>query len=355
MEDVCCAGSGTKQQQPAVRREGEMNKRKLGSFALWAMLLALSMPAEAQQPKKIPRIGFVSGRSTPTSATPDSSAEAFRHGMRDLGYIEGKNISVEYRYAEGKPDRFPGLVAELVRVKIDVIVSPSLPAVRAAEQATGTVPIVMLVTSDPVAAGLVDSLARPGRNITGLYRLTRDLSGKRLELLREAIPGIGRIGVISDGQGEGSAIALKEYETAARALELQFQSLEISGREPGLERLFRAAAKARVGALITVRTLVLVSYEKNIAELAIKNRMPSMFEEREAVEVGGLISYSSNEAENFKRVAVHVDKILKGTKPADIPVEQPTKFEFVINLKTAKQIGVTIPPNVLARADRVIR
>jgi putative tryptophan/tyrosine transport system substrate-binding protein len=275
--------------------------------------------------------------------------------MRDLGYIEGKNISVEYRYAEGKPDRFPGLVAELVRVKIDVIVSPSLPAVRAAEQATGTVPIVMLVTSDPVAAGLVDSLARPGRNITGLYRLTRDLSGKRLELLREAIPGIGRIGVISDGQGEGSAIALKEYETAARALELQFQSLEISGREPGLERLFRAAAKARVGALITVRTLVLVSYEKNIAELAIKNRMPSMFEEREAVEVGGLISYSSNEAENFKRVAVHVDKILKGTKPADIPVEQPTKFEFVINLKTAKQIGVTIPPNVLARADRVIR
>jgi ABC-type uncharacterized transport system substrate-binding protein len=322
---------------------------------LYAMLFALCVPASAQQAAKMPRIGFVSGRSAPTPTNPDASAEAFRQGMRELGYVEGKNISVEYRYAEGKVDRFPDIVPELVRLKVDIIVSPSLPAIRAAKQATNTIPIVMVVTTDPVAAGLVDSLARPGGNITGFYRLTRDLSGKRLELLREAIPGTARVGIIRDTQVEGSAIGFKEYETAAHALKVQLQALEVSGPKPDLEGVFQAAAKGRVNALITIRSAVLVSYEKKIADLATKNRMPSMFEEREAVEAGGLISYSANEAENFRRVAVHVDKILKGAKPADLPVEQPTKFELVINLKTAKQIGLTIPQSVLYRADRVIK
>jgi putative ABC transport system substrate-binding protein len=332
-----------------------MKKAALSSIAAATLVLVLGVAADAQQSKKAARIAFVSGRSAPTPANPDHSAQAFRRGLGELEYVEGKNISVEYRYAEGKLDRFPGIAAELLQLKVDVIVSPSLPAVRAAKQATSTIPIVMVITSDPVEAGIVDSLARPGGNITGLYRLTRDLSGKRLELLRETIPGVARVGVISDTQGEGSAIALKEYETAARALKLQLQLLEVSGPNPHVEGVFKAAAKGRVGALITVRNLVLVSYEKNIADLAIKNRIPSMFEEREAVEAGGLISYSANEAEIYKRAAVHVDKILKGTKPADIPVEQPMKFELVINLKTAKAIGLTVPPNLLVRADKVIK
>jgi len=269
--------------------------------------------------------------------------------------VEGKNIVVEYRYAKGKLDRAPGLVAELVQLKVDVLVAGFLPGIRAAKEATKTIPIVMVLSVDPVATGIVDSLARPGGNITGLTRLTRDLSGKRLELLTEAVPGISRVGVLWDANAPAPAIAFKEYETAARALKVKLQSLEVRGPDPDLEVAFQAAAKGGAKALITVRNPVLNRYTKRIVDLAIKNRLPSMYERSDSVEAGGLVSYSANDAENFKRAAYFVDRILKGTKPADLPVEQPMKFELVINLKTAKQIGLTIPQSVLYRADKVIK
>jgi putative ABC transport system substrate-binding protein len=337
-------------------REKNMNK-KIFVLALCAMLFALSSVARAQQTKKIPRIGYLS--ATGDSNNPNPNVEAFRQGLRDLGYIEGKNILVEYRYLEGKVDRLPGFVAELVQLKVDVLVSPIDTAIRAAKQATTTIPIVMVITGDPVAFGLVDSLARPGGNITGLTRLTRDLSGKRLELLKEAVPRITRVGVLWSGtnlSGSRRAPGIRDYEAAARELEIQLQSLEVrSPNNPDFEAAFRDAAKGHASALITIRATVLSRYPKRIADLAIKNRLPSMFESSDYVEAGGLMSYSAIEVESFRRAAIYVDKILKGTKPADLPVEQPTKFEFVINLKTAKQIGLTIPPGVLARADKVIR
>jgi putative tryptophan/tyrosine transport system substrate-binding protein len=318
-----------------------------------AALLLTAFFAEAQQPGKIPRIGWVSGSGDLN--TPGPQVEAFQQGLRDLGYVEGKNIVVEYRYAEGKMDRIPSLVAELVQLKVDVFVSPNGPAILAAKQATKTIPIVMVVVLDPVATGMVDSLARPGGNITGVSTLNRELSGKRLELLKEAVTRISRVGVLWDVNAPGLKLGFKAYEGAARVLKIQLQSLEVRGPDPDLEVAFQAAVKERVNAVITVRTAVLNRYPRRIADLAIKNRLPSMYEQSQYVEAGGLMSYSTNDAESFKRAAVYVDKILKGTKPADLPVEQPMKFEFVVNLKTAKQIGLAIPPNVLARADRVIR
>jgi putative tryptophan/tyrosine transport system substrate-binding protein len=328
-------------------------KKKITVLTLFAMLLALRVSAEAQQPKKIPLIGFVSGSGDPSN--PGPLVDAFRQGLRELGYNEGKNVLVEYRYAEGKSERVVSLVVELVQLKVDVLVSSQLPGVRAAKQATNTIPIVMVVTVDPVATGLVNSLAHPGGNITGLTRLTRDLSGKRLELLNEVVPRISRVGVLWVALSPDSTSAFKEYEAAAHALKIPLQSLEVSGPNPDLEGAFREAGKRRVSALITLQGTLFNRYPKRIADLAIKNRLPSMFETSSFVEAGGLVSYSSIDAENYRRAAVYVDKILKGAKPADLPVEQPTKFEFVINLKTAKQIGVTIPPNVLARADKVIK
>jgi putative tryptophan/tyrosine transport system substrate-binding protein len=324
-------------------------------LALSALLLALSFPAEAQQSTKIPRVGFLLQRVSPTPTTPEPFADAFRQGLRDLGYIEGKNIQVEYRYGEGERDRIPRQVAELVQLKVDVLVVRSLPAIRAAKQATKTIPIVMVTTQDPVATGLIDSLARPGANITGLTGLTRELSGKRLELLKEAVPGMLRVGVLGEASTSVAAIAFKDYEAAARALKIQFLSLEVRGPSPDYEGAFQAAAKRRASAIITVTGPLTSSYPKRIADLAIKNRLPSMHEGRQLVEAGGLMSYSSSDTESFRRAAIYVDKILKGAKPADLPVEQPTKFELIINLKTAKQIGLTIPPNVLARADKVIK
>jgi ABC-type uncharacterized transport system substrate-binding protein len=327
--------------------------KKVIRLILSAMLFALSFPADAQQPAKVPRIGYVSGTGDPK--TPGPQVEAFRRGLLDLGYIEGKNIQVEYRYVEGKLDRVPSLVTELVQLQVDVLVTGNSSAIRAARQATKTIPIVMVVVEDPVAAAIIDSLARPGGNITGLTTLARDLSGKRLELLMEVMPGISRVGVLWAVDNQPAALGFKEYEVAARALKTKLQSLGVKGPNPDLESAFQAATKGRVSALITIRDAVLLRYQKQIAELAIKNRLPSMFEGTQYVEAGGLMSYASNDAENYRRVATYVDKILKGTKPADIPVEQPMKFELVINLKTAKQISLTIPPNVLARADRVIR
>jgi ABC-type uncharacterized transport system substrate-binding protein len=320
-------------------------------LALCAVLLAPSFSVHAQQAKKIPRIGFLSGRANPTPTTPDPNADAFRQGLRDLGYIEGKNILVEYRYVEGRQDQIPGLVAELIQLKVDIIVSPTSPGIQAAKKATKTIPIVIVTTTDPVATGFVDSLARPGGNITGLTRLTTELSGKRLELLLEVLPGISRVGVLGTLGNTG----FKEYEDAARALKIPLQSLEVRGPNLDLAGAFRDAAKNRVSGLITVRAALLIDYRKQIADLAIKNRLPSMCEGSDFVEAGGLLSYSTNDAESFRRAAHYVDKILKGAKPADLPVEQPTKFELVINLKTAKQIGLTIPQSVLYRADRVIK
>jgi putative ABC transport system substrate-binding protein len=328
-----------------------MRKAGVLSTLLVVVLLAFAVIAEAQPQAKIPRIGYVSG--TGDSSNPGPYVEALRQGLRDLGYIEGKNFVIEYRGAEGKLDRFPSLVTELVQLKVDVLVVPT-GAVRTAKQATKTIPVVMVTQLDPVAAGLVDSLAHPGGNITGLATLQRDLSGKRLELLAEVVPRISRVGILR-GDGSMSAIGFKEYEAAARALKIQLQSLEVRDPNPDFEAAFQSAAKGRTSALITVTNANLFRNQKRIADLAIKNRLPSMYEGSTWVEAGGLMSYSTNDLEVYRRAATYVDKILKGVKPAALPVEQPTKFEFVINLRTAKQIGLTIPPNVLARADKVIK
>ena len=325
-----------------------MNK-KVVCFVLGAVLFALSLPVQAQQQAKIPRIGFLSGSGNP------SQIEAFRQGLRDLGYTEGKNILVEYRSADGMRDRIPGLVAELVQLKVDALILVDTSAILVAKQATKTIPIVMVATQDPVATGIVDSLARPGGNITGLTRLTRELSGKRLELLKEVAPGLSRVGVLSEETPTATGNALEYYETAARALKIPLQSLRVRGPNPDLEGAFRDAAKGSANALITVTNQVLYRFRKKIADLAIKNRLPSMHEQSQYVDAGGLVSYAASDADSFRRAATYVDKILKGAKAADLPVEQPTKFELVFNLKTAKQIGLTIPPNVLVRADKVIR
>jgi len=327
--------------------------KKITRRAFCSMLLALPFPARAQQPAKIPRIAFLV--SSGDANNPGPLVEAFRQGLRDLGYIEGKNILVEYRYIEGNLASVPGFVTELVQLKVDVLVSSNLPAIRAAKQATKTIPIVMVTTQDPVAMGLVDSLARPGGNITGLTSLSRELSGKRLELLKETVPGMSRVGVLWDTNAPGPIIGFKEYEAAARALKIQLQSLEVRGPNPDLQRAFQVAAKRSPNALVTIRGAALNRYHKQIADLAIKNRLPSMYEGSVWVEAGGLMSYATNQADQYRRAAVYVDKILKGRKPSDLPVEQPMKFELVFNLVTAKQIGFTIPPNVLVRADRVLR
>jgi putative ABC transport system substrate-binding protein len=329
-----------------------MNKRKLGSFVLGAMLIALGFPVEAQQPGKIPRIGYISG--TGSASDPGPYVEALRQGLRDLGYAEGKNIVIEYRGAEGKLDRIPSLVNELVQLKVDVLVVPILSAARAAKHATKTIPVVM-VTGDPVATGLVDSLARPGGNLTGFATLTPNLSGKRLELLKEVVPKLSRVGILWDPDPGEPSMALENYKAAALALKVQLQSLEVHGPNPDLDGAFQTAAKQRVNALITVTSAPLFLQRKRVADLAIKNRLPTLYQGSAWVESGGLMSYSTDDLAIYRRAATYVDKILKGTKPADLPVEQPTKFEFVINLKTAKALNLTIPPLVLFRADKVIR
>jgi putative ABC transport system substrate-binding protein len=329
-------------------------KRKITVLTLCAMLFVLCSFVYAQQPKKVPRIGFVTSAGNPNS--PGLRVEAFQRGMRELGYVEGKNILVEYRYVEGKTERVPEIVAELVQLKVDVLVLLSLGSVRAAKQATQAIPIVTVLPDDLVALGIVDSLARPGGNITGLTRFSRELSGKRLEMITETIPGISRVGVLYGRSSIQVGLrAFQDYEAPARALKIALQILEVRPPNPDLAGAFRDAARGRAQALIAVTTSVLVPNDKKIADLAIKHRLPSMFEAGHYVEAGGLMSYSADDRESFKRAAIYVDKILKGAKPADLPIEQPTKIEFIINLKSAKQIGLTIPPNVLARADRVIK
>jgi putative ABC transport system substrate-binding protein len=331
-----------------------MNKRKLGSFALCALLFALCSSAEAQQPKKIPRLGYLSSLDPAT----DFRAELLGKALRELGYIEKQNIAVEYRYGQGKEDRAPELAAELVRLKVDIIVvSGASEWTRAAMNATKTIPIVMVgVGPDPVSAGLVESLARPGGNVTGMTQLGRELGGKRLELLKEAVPKLTRVAVLYDPAIPGTRREVKEVlPVAARALTLTVQSWEVRNAD-GFEKVFAALNKERPhGLYVPGGGQLFNANVKRIAGLALKSRLPSMWGVRTSVEAGGLMSYGADLAESYRRVAYYVDRILKGAKPADLPVEQPTKFEFIINLKAAKQIGLTIPPNVLARADRVIK
>jgi putative ABC transport system substrate-binding protein len=320
-----------------------------------AMLFALCASAEGQQSGKIPRIGFLQRRVAPTPANPDPLWDAFSKGLQELGYIDGKNIKIEHRYAEGRTDRLPGLVAEFLQLKVDVIVVPGSPAIRAARKATKTTPIVIVTQSDPVAEKLVDSLARPGGNITGLTRLTSELSGKRLELFKEAVPAISRVAILIEVGGGDFRGNVEDYETAARGLNVTLLPVNLTGPKPKLEDAFQSSVKAGVNAIVTNRDALTASYMKQIADLSIKHRLPSMNEDSPYVEAGGLMSYAANDADQFRRAAYYVDRILKGAKPADLPIERPTKFEFIVNLKTAKQIGLIIPPNVLARADRVIR
>jgi putative ABC transport system substrate-binding protein len=322
-------------------------------WLITAILLSLIHRAEAQQPTKVLRIGYVSG--TGSTFNPGPYVEALRQGLRDLGYIEGKDFVIEFRGAEGKLEPIPSIVGELILLKVDVLVLPTISALRAAKQSTNTIPVVMVTQGDPVALGLIDSLAHPGGNFTGITSLQRDLGGKRLELVKETVPKISTIGILLGADEEVAPIGFKDYEAAARALKLQIHSLGVRSSNPDLEGAFREAVKERVNAIVTMTSNSLFRNSKKIAELAIKNRLPSMFEGGTWVESGGLMSYSANDLELYRRAAIFVDKILKGAKPADLPVEQPTKFELVINLKAAKEIGLTIPPNVLARADRVIR
>jgi putative tryptophan/tyrosine transport system substrate-binding protein len=317
------------------------------------MLFALSHSALAQQPKKVHRIGYLSNRDP---ATESARAEAIRLALRELGYTEGQNIAFEYRYAEGKLDQLPELAAELVRLKVDIIVTGGDAPIQAAKNATKTIPIVMSGAGiDPVVAGFVESLARPGGNLTGLTNLSRELGGKRLELLKEAVPKVARVAVLYDPAIPGTTREVKEdLPVAARGLGLTVRSWEVRDAD-GFERVFAALSKQRPDGLYLPPGPLTSVNRKRITGLALKSRLPSVYISREFVDAGGLMSYGADQADSYRRVATYVDKILKGAKPADLPVEQPTKFELVINLKAAKQIGLTIPPNVLARADKVIR
>jgi putative tryptophan/tyrosine transport system substrate-binding protein len=326
-------------------------KRKTTILTLTAVLFALCSHAEAQQPTKIPRIGYLA--PTPLSALVVRT-EAFRQGLRELGYVEGKNIVVEWRSADGKTDRLPALAAELVRLKVDVIVTTGPTGTRPAKEATSTIPIVMAQDIDPVGTGFVTSLARPGGNITGLSSLVPEISGKQLELLKEILPRLSRVAVLWTSSNPANAQVLKEMESTAGALGLKLQSLDILGAQD-IETAFRVAGKGRADAVLVLQNGVATSHRKELAAFAIRSRLPGMFPRLQFVEDGGLMSYGASIADMDRRAATYVDKILKGAKPADLPVEQPTKFELIINLKTAKQIGLTIPPNVLAQADKVIK
>jgi putative tryptophan/tyrosine transport system substrate-binding protein len=323
--------------------------KKICYFALGALLLALGIPAEAQQPKKIPRIGVL---RPGLAAAPNY--EAFRQGIRDLGYVEGQNVLLELRDGEGKAERLPDLAAELVRLKVNVIVTSSTPAIQAVKQATTTIPIVMAFSGDPVGTGLVASLAKPGGNITGLSDIGPEISGKQLELLKEAFPTVSRVGFFLNPSNQSNRLRLKAAEATAGELKVQIQALEVQSAND-LEKAFSTISNAQAQALMTVRDPAINVNQKRIVEFAAENRLPTMHMDKEPVEAGGLMSYGPDVPDLFRRAATYVDKILKGAKPADLPVERPIKFEFVINLKTAKQIGLTIPPNVLARADRVIK
>jgi putative tryptophan/tyrosine transport system substrate-binding protein len=330
-----------------------MRKAGVLSILFVVVLLAVAVKADAQQSKKVPRIGYLSSTDPAREST---RSEAIRLALRDLGYIEGQNIAIEYQYTQGKVDRASELAAELVRLKVDIIlVAGGGRVIRAVKNATKTIPVVMMGEGiDPVEAGIVESLARPGGNVTGLTNLSTELGGKRLELLREAVPKVARVAVLYDPAIPGGVREVKEVLVAARALGLTTQSWEVRAAD-GFEKVFAALKKERPDGLYVPGGGLMNVNQNRIADFALKSRLPSIYARREAVDAGGLMSYGADIANNYRRVATYVDKILKGAKPADLPVEQPTKFELVINLKTAKQIGLTIPQRMLTRADKVIK
>jgi putative ABC transport system substrate-binding protein len=324
------------------------NLKWAGIIALVVTFAMCGAVAEAQQGPNIPRVGilFIGGRDQP-------HLESFKQGLRERGYVEGKNVAFEYRYAEGKQDLLPDLARELVREKVKIIVTTASISARAARQATKTIPIVM-TTGDPLAMGLAASLAKPGGNVTGLTVMLSDLSGKRLEILKEAVPKMTRVAVLWSPREREAVTGYKETEQAARAFSLRLHSVEVQSG-PDFEHAFVQMEKARDGALAVILSPLATLNSQRIVQLALKHRLPGMYPTKQFVEEGGLMAYGPNIADLYRRAATYVDKILKGAKPADLPVEQPTKFELIINLKAAKQIGLTIPPNVLVRADRVIR
>jgi putative ABC transport system substrate-binding protein len=328
-----------------------MRKVRVLSILFVVALLAVAVMAEAQQPTRVPRIGFLVPGSHSGFA---ARVEAFRHGLRELGYIEGKNIEIEYRWAEGKLDRLPELAAELVRINVDVIVTSGDAAIRAAKDKTSVIPIVVSVAGDLVVPGYVSSHARPGGNITGLIDISPELSTKRLELLKETFPKLSRMAILWNAANPVMVLNFKEIERTARAMDLAPDSLEVRN-SADFDRILNAPIKGKTYVLIVLQDSLVIAHSKRIVDYAAKHRLPGMYFDSSWVSSGGLMSYGPNYPDLFRRASTYVDKILKGRKPADLPVEQPMKFEFVINLKTAKQIGVTIPPNVLARADKVIK
>jgi ABC-type uncharacterized transport system substrate-binding protein len=326
----------------------EIMRKKFFTLALSALLLAHSVSAGAQQ-TKVPRIGVLI-----LGAPPNANLDAFIQGLRELGYIEGKNLLIDYRFAEGRAERLPELATELVRLKVDAIFTAGTPAIFALKQATKTIPVVFFSTSDPVGTGVVASLAHPGGNITGISVLASDLWPKRLELLKEIFPKLTRVAMLWNKGNAGMALEAKATQEVAGPLGVSLQDRGV--KDPNeLDVVFLAMTKDRPDGFLALMDPVLNSYQKRILDFLAQNRLPAIFENRNWVEAGGLISYGANYADAHRRAATLIDKVLKGAKPADLPVEQPTKFELVINLKTAKQIGLTIPPNVLARADKVIR
>ena len=327
-----------------------MSKR-LTSLALGALLLVVSSPARAQQPTNLPTIGYLNASSLSTNAT---RMEAFRQGLRDLSYVEGKNIAIEWRSADGKADRLAALAAGLVRLPVKVIVTGGSTSTRAAKAATSTIPIVITNDPDPVGDGLVGSLARPGGNITGLSTLAPELSGKRLEILAEIVPKLSRVAVLGTSTQPGFAHQLKELEVAAKAFGVRVQNLDVLDAKD-IETAIRTAKKGQADGLVVLTSPVLSTQRTQLIKLVMMQRLPAMYSDSRYVEVEGLMTYAVSFLDLDRRAATYVDKILKGAKPADLPVEQPKKFEFIINLKAAKQIGLTIPPNVLARADKVIK
>jgi putative ABC transport system substrate-binding protein len=314
-------------------------------------LLTAPLTSSAQQTAKVPRLGLLIPGSSSAFAP---RIEAFRHGLRDLGYVEGRNITIEYRFAEGQDDRLPELVAELIRLQVDIMVTDGEAAILVAQHATTTILIVMAVSSDPVGIGYVASLARPGGNITGLSFMLTEVSGKRLELLQEAVPKLSHVAVLWDPANPSSTLGFKETQTAAHALGLPLQSLEVRGPDE-FDQAFAAMTREHADALVVLSNPLFFSHRRQLAELAVKHRLPAIFLFREYVEAGGLMAYGANLNAMYRRAAYYVDRILKGTKPADLPVEQPVKFELVINLKTAQALDLTIPPTLLFRVDEVIK
>ena len=314
-------------------------------------VLLFTVLLEAQQPKRVPHIGYLDAGSP---ASTGHRAQAFVQGLKALGYVEGQNVTIEYRWAEGKLERLAAFVEEFVRLRVDVIVSSATPAIRIAKEKTGTIPIIMAGVTDPVGSGFATSLARPGGNITGLTHMAPDLTGKRLELLKEVVSPLSRVALLWNPDQPGQRAAFKEAQVAAEGLKVRLLSLEARNREE-IEKVLSGVGKDRPQGFFELPDPLTFFNRELIAGFTIKNKLPAMFSFSEYVVAGGLMSYGTSFPDLFRRAAIYVDKILKGTLPADLPVEQPMKFDFVINLKTAKQIGLTVPPNVLVRADRVIR